>query len=382
MNVDLSRSIEVTFRKTLERADCLRQSGQGAAAAVYREAARLSRQLAQYAVGPAEKTRRLQRASDLETLAEKVMEQRLRAETPRGAAVESEDELQAQIDALVARSDVTWADIGGLEATKRQIQIAFGIAVARKPAGVLIDPVSQVLLYGPPGTGKSLLAAAVSNGLQATFFNVSAANVLSKWFGESSRLISRLFATARRRAPSVVFIDELEALFPSRDAETSGAERRVLSTLLAELSGLQTSRTAATVFTIGATNAPWLMDSAALSRFGRRVHVPLPDADARRAILDIHLVRKGHTLDFPLGRLVQATDGLSGRQLAHVAAVAVETMVARCNPNLADIVAGNGPALETYQITTRSLVWSDLKTVLAHIKPDSNTETIERLQTW
>ena len=349
---------------------------------MYREAARLSRQLAQYAVGSAEKSRRLKRASDLETLAERVMEQRLGAEAPRSAAAVAEDELQAQIDALVTRSDVTWADIGGLEATKRQIQFAFGIAVARKPAGVSIDPVSQVLLYGPPGTGKSLLAAAVSNGLQATFFNVSAAKVLSKWFGESSRLISLLFATARRRAPSVVFIDELEALFPSRDADTSGAERRVLSTLLAELSGLETSGTAATVFTIGATNAPWLMDSAALSRFGRRVYVPLPDAEARQAILDIHLLRKGHTLDFPLERLVQATDGLSGRQLAHVAAAAVEAMVARCNPNLADIVAEAARPWKAYQITTRSLAWTDLESVLAQIKPDSTPEAIQRFETW
>ncbi len=213
------------------------------------------------------------------------------------------------------------------------------MAVAKRPKDVTIDTVGNVLLYGPPGTGKSLLAAAVSNGLQATFFNVSTAKLLSKWFGESPRLISTLFTTARLRAPAVVFIDELEALFPSREADTSGAERRVVSTLLAELSGVSTSGQAPTVFTIGATNAPWLMDAAALSRFSRRIHVPLPDEDARRAILEIHLTKKGHRLEFPVHRLIEATEGFSGRQLAHVAAATVERMVAQSNPDLADVVA-------------------------------------------
>ena len=87
---------------------------------------------------------------------------------------------------------------GGLEQTKREIQTAFGMAVAQKPEGVKIDVVNNALLYGPPGTGKTLLAAAVSNGLNATFFNVAASNLLSKWFGESSRLVSALYETARR----------------------------------------------------------------------------------------------------------------------------------------------------------------------------------------
>jgi SpoVK/Ycf46/Vps4 family AAA+-type ATPase len=383
MNVDLSRSIELSFRKTLDRADRLLESGRGAeSSAVYREAARLSRQLAQYAVGPAEKSRRLQRARDLETLAEKAAARKAVATARLAAESTEEDELQAQIDALVTRADVSWNDIGGLDDTKRQIQLAFGIAVARKPAGVTIDAINNLLMYGPPGTGKSLLAAAVSNGLRATFFNVSAAKVLSKWFGESSRLVSLLYATARRQSPAVVFIDELEALFPSRDTDTSGAERRVLSTLLAELSGVASSGKAATVFTIGATNAPWLMDAAALSRFGRRVYVPLPDSRTRRAILEIHLPGKGHALGFSLERLVEATDGLSGRQLAHVAAVAVEAMVARCNPGLADVVAGGSSAVETYQIVTRPLEWTDVEPVLSRHKPDASAEAVRRFETW
>jgi len=385
MKIDLSRSVEQSYRKAVERAEGLRAAGRRSeAAAVYREAARLGREHAKYAVGAAEKARRTARAGELEAIAESLMRPEPPPAPPPRAEVPSEeaDELQGQIEALITRADVTWDDIGGLAETKRQIQLAFGLAMAQRPSGVEIDVVRNVLLYGPPGTGKSLLAAVVSNGLDATFFNVSASKLLSKWFGESSRLVSTLYGVARRRAPSVVFIDELEALFPSRDSATSGAERRVLSTLLAELSGVATSGSRPLVFSIGATNAPWLMDSAALSRFGRRVYVPLPDAGARRAILEIHLTRKGHVLEFSLDGLVEATEGLSGRQLAHVAASMVEKMIADANPDLDRVVAGRDERLAEYRLAVRPLGWSDAEGVLARIKPDVSPETLQRYESW
>jgi SpoVK/Ycf46/Vps4 family AAA+-type ATPase len=362
----------------------LRDAGQLVeAAAVYREAASLARQYAKYAVGTAERKRRMERAKELEELADDLPKQKPSAPARQDAQqAEQSDELQAQIEALITRADVTWDDIGGLDGTKREIQTAFGLAMARKPDGMKIDVVGNVLLYGPPGTGKSLLAAAVSNGLEATFFNVSASKLLSKWFGESPRLISKLYGVARERSPSMVFIDELEALFPSRESSTTGAERRVLSTLLAELSGVATSGKPTLVFTIGATNAPWLMDSAALSRFGRRIYVPLPDAAARRAILEVHFVRNGHKLAFPLDQLVEATDGLSGRQLAHVAASAVEKMLAEANPDLGKMVAKGNVALAEYQLATRPLEWGDVEGLLARAKPDVSAEAIKRYESW
>lgn len=383
MSVDLSQSIERSFRDTLARADQLAESGHRTKAAhAYRQAARLSRKLADYAVSRAEKSRRIQRAGHLLRLAEQVASQPLASTEPAEEQTGEMEQLQTQIDSLVTRADVTWDDIGGLADTKRMIQLSFGMSVARKPEGVTIDAVHNALLYGPPGTGKSLLAAAVSNGLGATFFNVSASKLLSKWFGESPRLISLLFATARSRAPSVVFLDELESLFPSRDASTNGAERRVLSTLLAELSGFANSGLSPTVFTIGATNAPWLMDSAALSRFGRRIHVPLPDRDTRRAVLEIHLIRKGHRLDFSLGQLVKVTEGFSGRQLNHLAAAAVERMVAESNSDLAELAASGNRDLANYQIKTRPISWNDVKPVLAQIKPDTSSDALRRFDTW
>ncbi len=384
MTIDLSRSVEEAFQKAVARAEALRAAGHpDQAATVYRHAAALVRQLAQYALSPAEKARRLERARQLETLADRVVhEKRPPAAAPNRPVKPAQvrDELQAQIDALITRAEVSWDEIGGLAQTKQQLQIAFGIAVAQKPPGVKLDVVRNVLLYGPPGTGKSLLAAAVSHGLGATFFNVSASALLSKWFGESSRLISRLFSTARDRAPSLIFLDELDSLFRSRDASPSGAEHQVLSTLLVEMSGVTTSGQAPPVFVIGATNAPWLMDSAALSRFGRRIYVPLPDADARKAILEIHLTRKGHSLEFPIQRLVEATAGLSGRQLAYLAAASIERMVAQCNPDLAEAVVKG--AAGQYQIKTRPLTWDDFAPLLKDIKPDTSPEELRRFENW
>ena len=388
MNVDLSRSFDQLYRKALQRAEQLSAAGQAAdAAAAYREAARLLRQLVPYALSTAERARRQQRAQELEAWAIEVSNRPIPVvvapSKPASAKprVETPDELQPQIDALIKRSTVGWDDIWGLDNTKRQLQLAFGMAVAKRPEGLDIDVVRNALLYGPSGTGKSLLASAVSNGLEATFFDVSAASLLSKWFGESSRLIGTLFTTARRRAPAVVFIDELESLFRSRES-SSGAEHQVLSSLLTQLSGMASDGRSPPVFTIGATNAPWLMDSAALSRFGRRVYVPLPDPAARRSVLEIHLTRRGHSVDFPIDVLVERTAGLSGRQLAFVAAVAVENMVADCNPDLPQVVIGQGTPLKDYELKIRPLQWRDVEPVLAGVRPDTSPDELQRFASW
>ncbi len=382
MNVDLSRSIDESLRKTLRRADELRAGGEaGRAASVYREAAGLARAYAQYAVSPAERSRRTARVRNLESLAQRLSEQRPAPPSgPIPQPASGDQELRGQVEALIMRAAVGWEDIGGLEETKRQIQLAFGLAVAEKPPGVRIDPIRNILLFGPPGTGKSLLAAAASRGLGATFFNVGAAAVLSKWFGESARLVATLYAVARQRAPSLVFIDELDALFASRELSSGAAERQVLSTLLAELSGVAASGDGPPVFTLGATNTPWLMDPAALSRFGRRVYVPLPDPAARRQILEIHLTRRGHTLSFPLESLVARSEGLSGRQLAHLAAVAVETMIGDANPKLVERVARGDADLSKYQLATRPLRWDDFESALAKLRPDTPPETLKRYE--
>jgi len=392
MNIDLSRNIYESYRKAVKRAIEFQNAGElKRAAAVYRQAAGLAREHAKYAVGSAERARRLARAEELGELAEQLAQ----GVAPAGQepsrreksgvdqqTPEQDDELGAQVLSLITKTNVRWEDIGGLDRVKRQIQMAFGLAVAKRPEAVEIDVVNNILLYGPPGTGKSLLAGALSNGLDAAFFNVGVSKVLSKWFGESPKLVSRLYEIARQRSPSIVFLDELESLFPSRESATTGPERRLLSALLAELSGVATEAHCAPVFTIGATNAPWLIDVAALSRFGRRVYVPLPDEDARRAVLEIHLKRKGYRLDFDVERLVEASEGLSCRQLAHTAARAVEAMLTDVNPDLPDVAVDGRTAIARYRIKTRLLQWRDFEPTLATMRPDTSSETVQKYVRW
>ena len=154
-----------------------------------------------------------------------------------------------------------------------------------------------------------MLAAATSGTLEATFFNVSIGGILSKYFGESSKLLGQLFQVAREKSPSVIFLDEFEALTSQRTGDESGSERRILSTILAELDGLSSKDSDAYVLTIASTNLPWTLDQAILSRFQKKVLIPLPDQPAREAILRQHLEKKGFESKEPYAALAALTEG-------------------------------------------------------------------------
>ena len=148
-----------------------------------------------------------------------------------------EDNFEELVNSLISDSPVTWSDIGGLEEVKRLMMETVVIAALQKPSA--IKSWHGVLLFGPPGTGKTLLASASAGSLDATFYNVKSDKIISKYFGESSKLISALYDSARKHAPSILFIDEFDALTRSRDEESSDATRKVLSTILSELDGFQ-----------------------------------------------------------------------------------------------------------------------------------------------
>ncbi len=303
-------------------------------------------------------------------------------------------ELSSVVSQLVHASPVTWADIGGLEETKREIKYALGLAMARPPDGVQITTWRNMLFYGPPGTGKTLLAAATSNALRlraqttgdeqrAVFFNVKVSSVMSKYFGESTKIVSELYGQARDSSPAVVFLDEFEALASQRDKDDSGAERRILSTLLAELDGLsEKGRRDIFVLTVAATNRPWDLDPAVLSRFDKKVLIPLPDQETRRAILEIQIARKGYESEVPFAELAGMTEGYSGREIERFCKEVAHRMIAEMNQDLPARVDQGLEVVRGYQVRVRPLGRAEFESAKARIHPQTTPQEMARYVNW
>jgi len=389
MPVDLSASIYAQYKRARKRAEEAVRRGAAAEAAVsYRHASELMHQYAEYTRDPVVKKQRLKRAeahthmaNQLDTMPPSRSMPAVRV-TTKSAEPAGETDYEAEVLALIEESSIRWSDIGGLESTKQAIKSAYGLAVARKPKGVRIEAWRNLLLFGPPGTGKTLLAAATAGSLDATFFNVKVSNILSKYFGESSKLISALYSAARHISPAVIFLDEFESLTPPRGEGESGAERRIVSTLLSELDGLATKDEENYVLTIGATNLPWLLDSAILSRFQKRIFVPLPDAEARRSILEIHLTKRGHKTKMPIPKLVERTEGYSGREIEQVCQTAITSMTQRANPGLMEVVDRGQAALREYEIQIEPISEEDFVVAFSQIHPATDAALVRRHLDW
>lgn len=218
------------------------------------------------------------------------------------------------------KPNVGWDDVAGLDAAKDALKEAVILPVKypqfftgkRKPW-------NGILLYGPPGTGKSYLAKAIATEADSTFFSVSSSDLVSKWMGESEKLVSSLFALAREKAPSIIFIDEIDALCSARGEGESEAARRIKTEFLVQMQGVGRGDEEARVLLLGATNLPYSLDQAVRRRFDKRIHIPLPEARDRSEMFKIHLGDTPHNLttkDFV--ELGQNTPGFSGSDIAVV----------------------------------------------------------------
>ncbi len=310
------------------------------------------------------------------------------ADGPQKAA--GDPEIRGAVEALIHTSKVVWDEIGGLLETKQELKYALGMTLAKRPVGVTLTGWSNFLLYGPPGTGKTLLAAAISNAVKRTdggsscFFNAKIAGILSKYFGESAKLITGLYSIAREKSPAVVFLDEFEALTSSRDkGEQTGAERQVLSTFLSELDGLDKKGTEGVyVLTILATNRPWDLDAAILSRFEKKILIPLPDLAARREILEIHLARKGFQIEIDLARVAEMTDGYSGREIEAFAKEVTNRMIVDMNQAIPELVTKGIEQAMGYEIKLRALTLADFERARQRVQPQTTPATVKRYTDW
>ena len=220
---------------------------------------------------------------------------------------------------------VHWDDVGGMEAAKQALREAVELPINRPDVfdRFNIDPPRGVLLFGPPGTGKTLLAKAVATESKANFISVRGAEVMSKWVGESEKIIAELFRRARQAAPAVLFIDELDNLAPRRGSGfDSRVSERVVNQLLVELDGIEELQG---VVVLAATNRPDIIDSALLrpGRFDIFVYTPAPGTQARRAIFSVHTHGMPLANDVNLERLAATTEGFTGADIRNVCRKAV-----------------------------------------------------------
>ncbi|KAJ2553093.1 Fidgetin-like protein 1 [Coemansia sp. RSA 1933] len=243
--------------------------------------------------------------------AEELVDERLRNIEPRMIEM-IENEI------LTAAQAVSWDDIAGLGPAKNAVRMAI-IYPLLKPdlfRGIRAPP-KGLLLFGPPGTGKTMIARCIASQAGATFFNISASSLTSKWIGEGEKMVRALFAVARVRQPAVIFIDEIDSLLTQRTDGEQEATRRIKTEFLVQLDGCGTADDDRIVL-LGATNRPQELDEAARRRFPKRLYVPLPDHEGRRTIVRNLLLRtqKCSLSEDQLESVCRDTAGYSGADMA------------------------------------------------------------------
>jgi SpoVK/Ycf46/Vps4 family AAA+-type ATPase len=280
-----------------------------------------------------------------------------RSEVSEGRLRQAHESPLANASELVERPNLSFEDVGGMDALKDEIRMKIIYPLAHpelyQAYGKAVG--GGILIYGPPGCGKTHLARATAGEVKAGFLAAGINEVLEMWIGQSERNLHALFERARANRPCVLFFDEVDALGASRSDLRHGGARQLINQFLAELDGVKDSNEG--VLILAATNAPWHLDSAFRrpGRFDRILFVPPPDAPARASILRI-LCREKPSEGLDYDSLAKKTDGFSGADLKAVVDVAVESKLRQA------IQAGGIP---------RPLVTKDLTTAAGALRPST-----------
>jgi len=305
--------------------------------------------------------------------------------SPRGYVKVTENTLIEVSSTPIKRGEeitgVTYEDIGGLTEELQRIREIVELPLKHPELfrHLGIEPPKGIILYGPPGTGKTLIAKALANETGASFFTINGPEIMSKFYGESEARLREVFLEAEQRSPSIIFIDELDAIAPKRGEVTGEVERRVVSQLLTLLDGLKSR---GQVIVIGATNRIEAIDPALRrpGRFDREIRVGVPDRNGRKEIFQIHTRRMPLAQDVNLDELADITHGFTGADIAALCREAAMNALRRFLPKI-DLEKTVIPAevLEELKVSRE-----DFAQALTYVQPSALREVIMEIPniTW
>ncbi|CAH2250024.1 spastin isoform X2 [Pelobates cultripes] len=269
---------------------------------------------------------------------------------------------------------VKFADIAGQELAKQALQEIVILPSLRPELFTgLRTPARGLLLFGPPGNGKTMLAKAVAAESNATFINISAASLTSKYVGEGEKTVRALFSVARELQPSIIFLDEIDSLLCERKEGEHDSTRRLKTEFLVQFDGVQSSGDDR-VLVMGATNRPQELDDAALRRFAKRIYVSLPNEETRLLLLTNLLVKQGNPLsEKELRRLARLTEGYSGSDITALAKDAALGPIRELQPEQVKNMSASD---------VRNITYSDFMNSLKKIKCSVSPSTLESYIQW
>jgi SpoVK/Ycf46/Vps4 family AAA+-type ATPase len=276
---------------------------------------------------------------------------------------------------VTEKPKVNWEEVVGLDTAKKAIKEAIVYPVQRPDLFPLGWP-RGILLFGPPGCGKTLIAAAVATEIDATFYSIDAASIMSKWLGEAEQNVAKLFGSARKSAiegkAAIVFVDELDSLMGQHSNEVGG-EIRVRNQFLKEMDGIVDKGKNLHVYVIGATNKPWDLDWAFIRRFQKRILVPLPDHHTRLMMLKLYTTNLQITQDVDLHELARLSEGFSGSDIRDVCQSAQLSLIGE--------FFESGKATDK-EAKPRALTMGDFRQIFEERKPSVSLDMLSLYNRW
>jgi SpoVK/Ycf46/Vps4 family AAA+-type ATPase len=361
-----------TFERLKERGLAAYKAGDYAAAKPFlMQAADAIIKIAAETTEPGRRDRRKAMAAELIEFAKNCDSRAEQKRTGRRAAAAGDGDDKGPDAAewiIREKPSIRFDDIAGLEDVKQEIRMKmiYPFSHPELAARYKIASGGGLLLYGPPGTGKTMIAKAIAAEIDSTMFVISPAQVLSKWVGEAEQNIRKLFTAAKAEPRAIIFIDEIEALVPSRRDSNSSVMTRVVPQILQELEGFDRSSKSNPLLFVGATNEPWSLDSAILrpGRFDAKVYVPLPDPPARHKLLEIYLGARPLAADVDFASLVDRLEGFSGADVKALAERSAEVP-------FMNAIAGQEP---------RPISLADIVSVLDDLRPSVSKKDLLRFE--